>query len=156
MDEGFGQHTRILDYYVRLANAGLKAVKSKSTITHLNLVVSDINRSLKFYVEDLGFTYVRHLNPRKIILSYSGFDFFIEQAENVSAHPRFHFGIKTNKAGVYKWAELLRSKNIDLVVGNNPNNLADIYVTPDGVRHVLYFTDPDSYIIEVYSHIGNP
>ena len=130
-------------------------VSNEAVINHLNLVVGDIQRSLEFYVQQLGFTYVRHLNARKAILEYKGFDFFIEQANNVEAHPRFHFGIKTSEAGVYEFAEFLRSKNIPLVPGNNPNGLADIYVTPDRVRHVFYFADPDGYIVEVYSHIGN-
>jgi catechol 2,3-dioxygenase-like lactoylglutathione lyase family enzyme len=130
-------------------------VKNEVAINHLNLVVSDIRRSLEFYVKALGFKYVRNLNAKKIILEYGGFDFFIEEAKGVDAHPRFHFGIKTTEAGVYEFAKLLRSKKIPLVVGNNPNGLADVYVTPDRVRHVLYFADPDGYIIEVYSHIGN-
>lgn len=131
-------------------------MRNKAAINHLNLVVRDISRSLEFYVGQLGFAYVRHLNPKKIILSYNAFDFFIEEGKNVEPHPRFHFGIKTSKAGVYKFAEYLRARSIPLVVGNNPNGKSDIYVTPDGVRHVLYFADPDGYIIEVYSHIGNP
>lgn len=126
-----------------------------TTINHLNLVVSDLQRSLSFYVEKLGFRYIRHLHAKKVILEYGGFDFFLEQAENVRAHPRFHFGIKTTKQGVYDFAALLRKHDIRLVPGNNPNRLADIYVTPDEVRHVLYFEDPDGYTVEVYSHIGN-
>jgi catechol 2,3-dioxygenase-like lactoylglutathione lyase family enzyme len=130
-------------------------MKTEFSINHLNLVVSNIERSLDFYVGQLGFTYVRHLSSRKVILEFAGFDFFLEQAPNIETHPRFHFGIRTTREGVYEFAALLRSKNIAVVPGNNPNGLADIYVTPDRVRHVLYFADPDGYIVEVYSHIGN-
>lgn len=125
------------------------------SINHLNLVVGDLQRSLRFYVEALGFNYVRHLHEKKVILEYGGFDFFLEQVPSVEPNSRFHFGIKTTEAGVHEFAALLRAKNVPLVIGNNPNGLADIYVTPDGVRHVLYFADPDGYVIEVYSHIGN-
>jgi catechol 2,3-dioxygenase-like lactoylglutathione lyase family enzyme len=124
-------------------------------INHLNLVVADLQKSLDFYVSKLGFRYVRPLHARKVILEYGGFDFFLEQADGVQPHPRFHFGLKTTVAGVHQFAELLRSHDIRLVPGNNPNRLAEIYVTDDGVRHVLYFEDPDGYTIEVYSHIGN-
>ena len=122
-------------------------------INHLNLVVSDLTSSLNFYVDKLAFKYVRHLNKRKAILEYNGFDIFLEEAEDVVPHARFHFGIKTSTEGVYRFAALLKSKGIPLVPGNNPDGRADIYVTPDGVRHVLYFEDPTGYIIEVYSHI---
>ncbi|MDX0135215.1 VOC family protein [Sinorhizobium meliloti] len=123
------------------------------TINHLNLVVSDVLRSVKFYTENLGFTYVRYLNPRKAILSYGGFDFFLEQAENVSPHPRFHFGILAEKDEVYRMIDRLRARSVKIVAGNNPNNLADVYVA-DRVRFVFYFEDPDGYLVEVYSHIG--
>jgi catechol 2,3-dioxygenase-like lactoylglutathione lyase family enzyme len=127
---------------------------TESAINHLNLVVSDLRRSLDFYVGKLGFRYVRSLNRRKVILEYGGFDFFLEQAEGVAPHPRFHFGIQMSEDDVYKAAERLRAAGVTIVVGNNPDDLADVYAAPDGVRHVFYFQDPDGYIVEVYSHIG--
>lgn len=124
------------------------------SIKHINLVVSDLARSLSFYAEKLGFNYVRYLNERKVILEYQGFDFFLEQSENVVPHPRFHFGIQAPEAEIYDMIERFRADGVKVVVGNNPDNLADIYVSPDGVRRVFYIEDPDGYIIEFYSHIG--
>lgn len=126
----------------------------KGSINHLNLVVSDIQRSVNFYVNKLGFQYIRYLNQNKVILNYGGFDFFLEESSDVTPHPRFHFGIMVDKEGVYEMIQQLRSQEVNIVVGNNPDNLADIYAAPDGVRHVFYFEDPDGYTIEVYSHIG--
>lgn len=127
---------------------------SQATINHINLVVSNIDRSIEFYVEKIGFRYVRHLNRVKAILEHNGFDFFLEQSAGVLPHDRFHFGMRTTRDGVYELAGRLRNAGVRLVVGNNPNGLADVYVTPDNVRHVFYFEDPDGYVIEVYSHIG--
>jgi catechol 2,3-dioxygenase-like lactoylglutathione lyase family enzyme len=125
-----------------------------ASVNHINLVVSDIQRSIDFYVGKIGFRYVRHLNRVKAVLEHNNFDFFLEQSAGVIPHERFHFGLKTTRDGVYEFAARLRQAGVPLVVGNNPNRLADIYVTPDGVRHVFYFEDPDRYVIEVYSHIG--
>ena len=123
-------------------------------LSHLNLIVSDIEQSLDFYTRILGFHYVRHLHDRKVILDSGGFDFFIEEGEDIPHHPRFHFGIETSEAGVRRLADHLARMGIPQVVGPQPTGLAELYVTPDGVRTVFYFCDPDGYMIEVYSHIG--
>lgn len=124
-------------------------------LLHLNLPVHDLERSLEFYVRKLGFEYVRHLREGKVILRCWGFDFFLEEFSHNVANPRFHFGIKTTVKGVYAFAELIAREGIPQVVGPQPHGRAEIYVTPDGVRHVFYFDDPDGHTIEVYSHIGD-
>jgi catechol 2,3-dioxygenase-like lactoylglutathione lyase family enzyme len=121
---------------------------------HLNLPVHNMEQSLQFYVDKLGFEYVRHLHPTKVILSAWGFDFFLEQHSANVVNPRFHFGILTTLTGVYALAERLERLGVAQVVGPQPTGKAEIYVTPDGLRHVFYFADPDGHIIEVYSHIG--
>jgi catechol 2,3-dioxygenase-like lactoylglutathione lyase family enzyme len=123
-------------------------------LNHLNLPVGDIEASLDFYVRKLGFTYVRHLHERKVILNVGGFDFFIEEAPPLAVHPKFHFGIETGAEGVHAFARKLEALGVPQVVGPQPTGRAETYVTPDGVRTVLYFADPDGHIIEVYSHIG--
>jgi catechol 2,3-dioxygenase-like lactoylglutathione lyase family enzyme len=123
-------------------------------ISHLNLPVRDFDASLDFYVRRLGLGYVRHLRPGKVILDWAGFAFFIEAAPDIAAHPRFHFGIETTTDGVRDWEARLARAGIAQVVGPQPTGLADTYVTPDGIRTVLYFADPTGHVIEVYSHIG--
>ena len=123
-------------------------------LSHLNLIVSNIRISLDFYTRILGFRYVRHLHDRKVILDCGGFDFFIEEASGIAPHPRFHFGLQLDEAGVRALAARLDRLGITQVVGPQPTGLAELYITPDGVRTVFYFCDPDDYMIEVYSHIG--
>lgn len=123
-------------------------------LRHLNLPVTDLAASLDFYVRRLGFEYVRHLHERKVILRCWGFDFFLEQAERNVSNPRFHFGFRTTVEGVHAFAERIRELGIPQVVGPQPTRRAETYVTPDGLRHVFYFADPDGHIVEVYSHIG--
>ena len=124
------------------------------SISHLNLPVYDIERSLDFYVRKIEFTYVRHLHERKVILEYGGFDFFIEESLQTLNHPQFHFGIQTTTEGVHEFAKKVEALGIPQVVGPQPTGRAELYVTPDGLRTVFYFADPDGHIIEVYSHIG--
>lgn len=130
-------------------------MKEPVQLNHLNLPVLDLERSLCFYVNRLGFQYVRHLNERKVILSSWGFDFFLEQYTAILDNPRFHFGFVTTTKGVYDFAERIHRAGISQVVGPQPTGRAEIYVTPDGLRTVFYFADPDGHIIEVYSHIGD-
>jgi catechol 2,3-dioxygenase-like lactoylglutathione lyase family enzyme len=116
--------------------------------------VKSIDATLEFYVRKLGFVYCRHLHATKVILSAGSFDFFVEEHAYDIAHPKFHFGIQTTVEGVYAWETLIRDQGIPQVVGPQPTGEARMYVTPDQLRHVFYFADPDGHIIEVYSHIG--
>jgi catechol 2,3-dioxygenase-like lactoylglutathione lyase family enzyme len=131
-----------------------ESMTAQLSISHINLPVNDIEKSIDFYVNKLGFSYIRHLRPGKVILEVSGFDFFLEESEQNVSHPRFHIGIKTTTEGVHALAKLIEEKGIAQVVGPQPTGLAEIYVTPDNLRTVFYFADPDGHIIEVYSHIG--
>ncbi len=123
-------------------------------LKHINLPVKSILLSMEFYINKLGFNYIKHLHSKKVILSANGFDFFIEEHEFNIAHPRFHFGIETNLKGVYEWKKMIEENNIRKVVGPQPTGKSDVYITPDGLRHVFYISDPDGHIIEIYSHIG--
>ncbi|MES2054311.1 MAG: VOC family protein [Pseudomonadota bacterium] len=129
-------------------------MKHAISLSHLNLPVTDLERSMDFYVRKLGFHYVRHLRPGKVILEVGGFDFFLEEGGEGFGHPRFHFGFETTTDGVHEFARLIEDRGISQVVGPQPTGRAELYVTPDGLRTVFYFADPDGHIIEVYSHIG--
>jgi catechol 2,3-dioxygenase-like lactoylglutathione lyase family enzyme len=128
--------------------------QTPASIQHLNLPVTDLEKSLEFYINGLGFRYVQHLREGKVILDFAGFNFFLEVSDRNLSHDRFHFGIKTTTEGVYEWAGKIAEKGIPQVVGNQPTGRAEVYTTPDGVRTVFYMEDPDGHIIEVYSHIG--
>ena len=119
-------------------------------IRHLNILVKNLDVSWGFYKNILGFEYVYHLSPTKIVAAFNGFDFYIEQEDSWRGiDERVHFGLRTTQENVFAWAEHLRSHGISLVKGNNP--AAEIYVEPDSNRVALYFQDPDGLTIEVYS-----
>ena len=60
---------------------------------HINIPTRDLERSFRFYTEILGFKYVMNLGPQKIVLDAWGFDFFLEQVDELQLNPKFHMGI---------------------------------------------------------------
>ena len=124
-------------------------------VNHLNLPVKNLDLTLDFYICKLPFGYVRHLHAKKVILRAGDFDFFVEEHSQNIAHPKFHFGIQTSIPGVYEWQALIQHYKICQVIGPQPTGRAEMYVTPNNIRHVFYFADPDGHIIEIYSNIGS-
>jgi catechol 2,3-dioxygenase-like lactoylglutathione lyase family enzyme len=122
------------------------------TLNHLNITVANLERSINFYRDILGFEYVTNLGPSKVVLRYAGFDFFIEEVPgDIPRIPGFHFGLKTDRQGVFSFGDLLKEHGVPLVQGNNPS--ADVWALPDTGRAPLYFEDPDGWMIEVYSDV---
>jgi catechol 2,3-dioxygenase-like lactoylglutathione lyase family enzyme len=106
------------------------------TITHVNVLTRDLKQSFTFYTEVLGFRYVMNLGPRKIVLDAGGFDFFIEEAEEIHLNGRFHLGMLMDLKTLKGLAAKLETHGIPLVTGNNPG--AIVYTTPDGNRTAMY------------------
>ncbi|KQV90447.1 VOC family protein [Rhizobacter sp. Root1221] len=120
-------------------------------INHINVLTRDLARSARFYTEVLGFTYVMNLGPAKMVFDAGGFDFFLEQADEIHLNPSFHFGLKASLDAVLAFAEKLKLHGVPLTKGNNPEPI--VYTTPDGKRTALYFRDPDDWEIEVYTAV---
>lgn len=120
-------------------------------VTHLNILTRDLERSLRFYTEVLDFEYVMRLGPEKVVLSAGGFDFFLEQVDEIHLNERFHFGLKMHRERILALAEKLERHGIPLVKGNNPAPI--VYTAPGGERTALYFQDPDGWMIEAYSAV---
>jgi catechol 2,3-dioxygenase-like lactoylglutathione lyase family enzyme len=118
---------------------------------HINIPTRDLPRSFRFYTEVLGFKYVMNLGPEKIVLDAWGFDFFLEQVDELTLNPKFHMGLKADRAWLLSFAERLKEHGVPLVKGNNPGPI--VYDHPNGVRTALYFQDPDGWEIEVYTAI---
>jgi catechol 2,3-dioxygenase-like lactoylglutathione lyase family enzyme len=119
-------------------------------VNHLNVLATDLERSKDFYRRMLGARYCYNLGPKKAVLEINGFDLFIELTDSVSYPPGFHFGVRTDPAGVRALAErALADGNAKVVQGNGP--APGFHPGPDGVRTAVYFEDPDGLLIEVYS-----
>lgn len=118
-------------------------------LAHINILTRDWRRSFEFYRRVFGARYMGHIGDNKVITEINGFEFFIEQVEEFTIHPSFHFGFRTTAEGVYEFGERLERLGVPLVKGNNP--VPEVFVGPDGVRVALYFEDPDGWLIEVYA-----
>lgn len=118
-------------------------------LAHINVLAHDLDRSLRFYQDVLGATYVGNIGPAKVITEVGGFELFIEHAQDFVVDPRFHFGFRTSRSGVYSFARRLERLGVPMVKGNNTVP-GPVSIAGDA-RVALYFEDPDGWLIEVYS-----
>lgn len=121
---------------------------SKAMISHVNLPVADLERSLTFYCEVLGFRFVKSFvrsngKVGKVMLDHRGFDFFLEQVDASRLPASFHFGFQADRAAMLEIARRLEALSID--VGPGP-----VESPPGSGGHRFYFRDPDGTVIEVY------
>ncbi|MBM7694082.1 catechol 2,3-dioxygenase [Peribacillus deserti] len=120
--------------------------ESNIYVGEVNLKVTNLERSLRFYQEVIGFQIVEQ-SERKAKLSANGKTVLlsIEQPENVTAKER-------NTTGLYHFALLLpnRSDLADIV-----NHFVKIGLPIGSSDHLvseaLYFSDPDGNGIEIYA-----
>lgn len=122
-------------------------------LQHINLPVRELDVALEFYQDVLGFTYVKHLSPKKAVLEYNGFDFFLEHDEDSRVSRYFHFGFKTTHEQLVEWSERLTAHGITVMQRFQGYGLTP---TPpplgEEVRR-FYFRDPDGWLIEVYDEV---
>ncbi|WP_315804869.1 MULTISPECIES: NAD(P)H-dependent oxidoreductase [unclassified Bradyrhizobium] len=118
-------------------------------VNHLNIMTRHLPNAIKFYSETLGARHLYNLGPRKAVTDLAGFEFFIEEVEQVLYPPSFHFGVRTTAQGVRELEARLALLGVKFVKGNGPAPGA--HAGEDGVRWALYFEDPDGLMIEVYS-----
>ena len=123
--------------------------QERMKLNHINILVTDLERSLRFYCDILGARYLRNLGPKKAVTDLYGNEFFLEEAEKVQVNPSWHIGFRTDRDGVYRFAKKLERFSVPLVKGNNPVDA--VSDAEDGFRTALYFQDPDGLLIEVYS-----
>jgi catechol 2,3-dioxygenase-like lactoylglutathione lyase family enzyme len=122
---------------------------TNATIRHVNLPVLDLERSLAFYCDVLGFRFVKSFvrsdgKVGKVMLDHRGFDLFLEQSDDAARLPaNFHFGLQADRTAMLEIARRLEALAID--VGAGPVE------SPAGSgMHRFYFRDPDGTIIEIY------
>ncbi len=124
-------------------------VPAKTRIGHVHLKVSDLERSLEFYRDLLGFEVTTMYGSQAAFLSAGGYHHHIGlntwHSEDGSPAPR-------NSAGLYHTA----------ILYNNRKELAIIYdrlkkanyslsgASDHGVSEALYLNDPDENGVELY------
>jgi catechol 2,3-dioxygenase-like lactoylglutathione lyase family enzyme len=108
-------------------------------LTHLSLGVSDLAQSEKFYRDLLGLPAQRE--GGELLVRWP--DFLLVLSEKPpAARGKFHFGFRVNSSvEVDEWAERLRAQGVQIVSGP----------ATDGSIRQLFFLDPDSYEVEIFS-----
>lgn len=118
--------------------------KPNSYVSHVNIKVQDIDRSIKFYQEVIGFQ-VLEQKGKKATLTADGKTGFltIEQPDNVTPKPQ-------RATGMYHFA-LLFSKRSDLanMVYQLVRHNIQIGAGDHGVSEAIYIADPDGNEIEI-------
>lgn len=119
--------------------------KPNQFISHVQLKVSDLNRSLPFYEEVLGFS-VLDKNDRQVYLTADGKKSLISLVEVPNAVP-----LQRGQTGLYHFALLLPTRK-DLA--NFVQHLVQLNVRIGAGDHyvseAIYLYDPDGNGIEVY------
>ncbi len=124
-------------------------IPAQTQIGHVHLKVSDIERSLKFYVDLLGFSITQHYGDSAAFISAGGYHHHIGlntwHSKNSSPAP-------VNSAGLYHIAIVYPTKK-DLAVAVKRLTDANYPLTgaaDHGVSEAIYLNDPDRNGVELY------
>ena len=112
-------------------------------LTHLNLTVGDVDRSVAFYRQWFGFSGRprRYPDGTVFVTDADGFDLAFHPGDPPQPPaPAVHFGFRCGRA------EEARGMHLSLAAAGIP--IAESYDTPDHVS--VKCLDPDGYVIEVY------
>lgn len=109
-------------------------------LSHLSLGVSNVDQSEKFYRDVLSLPALRE--GKEVFVQWP--DFLLVLSEKPPAdRSKFHFGFEVGTAAdVDMWAGKLRQAGVQIISGP---------ATEAGSRQV-FFLDPDSYVIEIFSN----
>lgn len=121
----------------------------ETKIGHVHLTVSDLERSLSFYRDILGFDVVAGIGDSAVFLSAGGYHHHIGlnvwNGKGATPPPRGH-------SGLYHFAILFPTrKELALVLKRLIDAGYPITGTADhGVSEALYLNDPDGIGVELY------
>lgn len=124
-------------------------VPSQTRIGHVHLKVADLERSLKFYRDLLGFEVTQMYGQQAAFLSAGGYHHHIglNTWHSKDAPPASRFGV-----GLYHTAIIYPSRK-DLAIIFNRIFLAGYPITgatDHGVSEAIYLNDPDGNGVELY------
>lgn len=126
------------------------AIHKATTIGHVHLTVSDLDRSLSFYRDILGFEVTAYYGESAVFLSAGGYHHHIGlntwAGKGATPAPKGH-------TGMYHFAILLPSRKElaktlrSLIEANYPIDGASDH----GVSEAIYLSDPDGNGVELYT-----
>lgn len=127
----------------------MKDVHPKTSIGHVHLKVSDLDRAIGFYSGVLGFAVTQRYGPQAAFLSAGGYHHHIglntwESAGGTPA-PRGHTGLYHTAFLYPDRAELADALHRVIQAGIPIDGAAD-----HGVSEAIYITDPDGNGVELY------
>lgn len=124
-------------------------IPAQTHIGHVHLKVGDIDRSLKFYVDLLGFSITQRYGDSAVFISAGGYHHHIGlntwHSKNASPAP-------VNNAGLYHLAIVYPTKK-DLAIAVKRLIEAKYPLTgaaDHGVSEAVYLNDPDRNGVELY------
>lgn len=124
-------------------------IHPKATIGHVHLTVSDLEKSLSFYRDILGFDVVSSLGDSAVFLSAGGYHHHIGlntwAGKGVTPPPKGH-------SGLYHFAILFPSRiELAKVLKSLIDNKYPVTGFADhGVSEAIYLNDPDGIGLELY------
>lgn len=124
-------------------------IPAATTIGHVHLKVSDLDRALGFYCDVLGFTLVARMGPGAAFVSAGGYHHHIglNTWESAGGQPP-----PPGSTGLYHLA-IRYPRRADLAVALRRLNQAGISLdgaADHGVSEALYLRDPDQNGVELY------
>ncbi len=124
-------------------------IPAETRIGHVHLKVADLDRSLKFYCDLLGFEITQHYGSSAVFISAGGYHHHIGlntwHSKNAGPSP-------VNAAGLYHLAILYLTKK-DLAIAVQQLITAQYALTgasDHGVSEAIYLNDPDGNGVELY------
>ena len=126
-----------------------KRMDPKTTIGHVHLKVSDLDRAISFYTQVLGFELTTRMGDQAAFLSVGGYHHHIGlntwESQGGEAPP-------LGTTGLYHFAILLpdRKALAQAIKRLTEHNWPITGVADHGVSEVVYLNDPDGNGIELY------
>ena len=112
-------------------------------LNHLSLVVSDVERSARFYESLFGMER-QWREGEFVFLSCGDSDLALVRGKPL-IHRRFHFGFRVDsRREVDEWLAAVRAE--EATVTHGPEDYGDYYT--------FSFRDPDGYAVEIYHEVA--